>query len=208
MSILATDDFNRANNADLGANWTVNTGESAWKIVSNSAEPTTPSGAGDHSERYTGITWPNNQYVQAKVVAANGGSDSNDEGVGISLRCASGARTYYRVIICDGSSTNNVGISKQIAGSYTNLGFRSQTFAANGVLYAEIVGTTLQVKWNGTNLGASFTDSSIASGSPGVSLSSNLFTAILDDWEGGDLSAAIGSLLRSPSTLPLSLMVQ
>ena len=206
MAALATDDFNRADAATLGANWTTITGETTWKIVSNQAQPTRPSGSGDHSNFYNAVTWPDDQYSQAKIVNDSGSSAGSDEGGGLHVRAASAARTYYRCVMNDSGSSNNLGISKQVAGSYTNLGFRSQAFAANGILYFSVVGTTITVKWNGTQVGATFTDSSIASGSPGVSLSSNMTSVILDDWEGGDFSS--GSLVFLPRSFPTALMVR
>lgn len=184
-SVLASDTFTRANSADLGANWTVITGELTWSIAGNTAIPSTL--ASDHSERYSGRSWPNNQYAQVRVLTTSGGGAGSDEGVGILLRGSATAKTYYRIIINAGSTTNNVGISKKIAGVYTNLGFRSQPFATNGVLYAEIVGSTIKVKWNGVQLGATIIDTSITTGSPGVTYSSTLSAASLDDWEGGGL---------------------
>ena len=182
-SVLATDNFNRANNADLGTSWAILTGEFPWRIIGNTVIPT--SLGGDTTERSSGIAWPANQYASVAVIAASGGTSSGTQGVGVALRVSATARTYYRIIIHGGSVINNVTISKFINGVSTTLGFRSVPFVANGRLYAEIVGNTIIVKWNGVALGAPIIDANITTGSPGVTYSSTLSNATLDDWEGG-----------------------
>lgn len=187
MSVLATDNFNRADNADLGANWTPMTGESAWSIASNAA---TCAVGSDSSERYSGLTWPDDQYAQAVIKQI--GTAGSDVGPAILLRGASGARTFYRLLASAiGSGTSDSWVSKQVAGSYTNIAAvdSSGTWAVNDVIYGEVKGTTIKLKRGAAEI-ISTTDSAIASGSPGIGYSGADSSApILDDWEAGDFSA-------------------
>ena len=71
MAVLVLDDFNRADNADLGASWTAITGEGVFEIVSNAIAPTSLSS--DSGEKITaGLRWPDDQYAQAVCVFCRG----------------------------------------------------------------------------------------------------------------------------------------
>ena len=178
---LATDNFNRADNADLGTAWDPMTGEGSWSIVSNHAEPT--SLLSDSSESNNSVTWPDDQYSQAKITTS-GGSSGGGEGTGVAVRMSAVARTYYRAVV-NAAATNNIEVGKVVAGTFTSLGFRSATWVSGDVLKMQIVGTTIKIFQNGTQLGADITDSSIASGRAGISYSSQAVTGSLEDWEGG-----------------------
>lgn len=198
MSVLATDGF-AGTGADLGANWTPVTGHSSWQRVSDAAAPSSLSS--DCTERYSGISWPNDQYAQAKITAISGG-DANDKGVGIALRCASGANTMYRFVGNANGAGNDSRVAKYVGGTYTSLSAFSVSpdWAVNDIIYAEIQGTTWIVKKNGTQV-ATGTDSAIASGDAGVDYSSTITDADLDDWEGGDFAAATTPKRRRIITL-------
>ena len=190
---MATDNFNRADSADLGASWDVMTGETAMKILGNACYPS--SVTSDATESYNAVAFANDQYSQ--VLVASIGADGIGAGVGIGLRMATGARTYYRVVACLSGSE----IAKQVAGTYTQLGTNATAWVIGDTLYVSVSGTTIQVKRNGSNL-FSATDSAIASGRAGVSHSSNTTAdSKVDDWDGGDLAAAV---TRVPPTVVVS----
>jgi hypothetical protein len=192
MGALATDSFTRADAANLGANWT-GTGEgtaTGYKIVSNAVANTGDGGA-DEWAKYTAVTWPNDQYSQAAVtISVAGGGTGDGEGVGV--RIAAGAtKTLYRFVV-NSNAGGSAEVSKFVAGTYTQLGTRTPTYSAGQLVYGEIQGSTLVMKYNGVQLGASLSDSSIASGSAGLAHSGPgvTLTTALDNWEGGDFSGA------------------
>jgi len=184
MSVLATDDFNRGDNADLGANWTPNF--NSFKIVSNVAEPNSVSG---NVERYSGLTWPNDQYSQAALTGTL--STTDDEGCGPGVRCSTASANTLYLAQADTNGSGHARVYKVVDGSYTNLLNATQAWSVNDVYYLEIQGTTLIQKRNGTQIGSSATDSAIAAGAAGVWGVQARGT--LDNWEGGDFAAGSSS---------------
>lgn len=190
----ATDDFNRAAENPLGNGvWSNVTGESAMAIVSTNQYVTATTDANDCASRYSGRTWADDQYSKAKVVSANVGSG---QGAGVMVRCASGARTYYRVIITSAAPPNNLVLDKQVSGAHSVLANYSTTYSASTYieLYVEGQGTstTLTVIYNGVTFGP-FVDSggsAINSGYAGLAYSSTAAGARWDDWEGGEMVTA------------------
>lgn len=192
MSVLATDDFNRAS---IGSNWTTISGESAW-ATSGSAVAAPPSTALDSSMFYNAVTWPNDQYSQFSIPSI--GTAGSDQGAGPALRCASGARTYYRIVV-SGTTGTNTWASKQVAGSYTNFASATKSggWTTSDTAYAEIQGSSIKVRngSGGSNI-ISTTDSSIASGSAGMSYSSTDASAQLDNFEGGDFAGGVTTKIK------------
>jgi hypothetical protein len=185
MAVLATDNFNRADSASLGASWTTPTGDLAWRITSNAATYNTVSGA-DTAGVYNAITWPADQYSQVKATAGTGGGGV---GVGPTCRAASAAQTRYRLVAC-GAATSNIELSKEVAGTFTSIWFRTSSFANGNLVRLEAQGTTLRAYNAGVQVGASSTDSSIASGNAGFLYSAIDASISADDWEGGDFTTS------------------
>lgn len=193
-----TDDFNRAD-AALTTPWSVITSENNFTITGNNVEPVTL--GSDSAVRY-GNTFADNQYSQFTLITLTGGSSGSDAGIGPALRAASGARTYYRILI-NAAATNNTFIAKMVGGSYTILSGSDDTvaWAASDVVRGEAEGTTIRLKRNGGEV-LSVTDASIASGQAGLTYSSTITAADIDDWGGGDLVASAGAS-RSSSRVTL-----
>lgn len=191
MAVLATDNFNRANNADLGVNWDVQngSGENAWKILNNAAEPSTL--ASNCGESYNAVTWPDDQYSQVKcsVTGASAGT-----GPGPSLRCSTIARTYYIIQVSE-HATQAISVRKRIAGAATSLGTINTVWVDGDVLKAEIQGSTIKIYQNGTQIGSDITDSAIASGRAGIAYDNISTTASVDDWEGGDFEIVAAEIV-------------
>ena len=180
LTALASDDFNRADNVDLGTSWDVTPGgDSRFGIGGNAAVPSNFSV--DCSESNNSIAWPSNQYAQAKVTVT--GTDGVSSGIGIALRMSTSAMTYYRFVV-DKAASNNVAIDKFIAGTFTTLARFTSAWTDGDVLQARAIGDRLEVYRNGTLLG-SVGDNSILTGRAGIAYSSNETSASLDDWEGG-----------------------
>lgn len=172
-----TDNFDRGDSSDLGTNWTVVTSESAFNISSNTAIPSIVTS--DCAERYSGVTWSDNQSSEVEVTLT--GVDSG-AGLGVIVRCASGARTYYRLVI---NALGGWTLGKNEGGSFSSLASGTTTYSAGAILKLSAIGTTITSTYNGTQLD-SRTDTSISSGSPGISLSSVIVTGSVDDWVGKD----------------------
>lgn len=175
MSVIATDNFNRADQAGLSANWTTVTGVNTFNVVSNRAS----TGFDPTANRYSGATWPNDQYSQLAIVTPlplGGG-----EGVGPAGRIATAATTMYIAIF----NTADSEMYSVVGGSYTQIGSGSTIPTLGQIAYLSMVGTTITYKLDGTTQ-ASVTDSTIASGQAGAFGAASTNNAIFDDWEGGD----------------------
>lgn len=189
MTTLATDDFNRANAANLGANWTIF--DAALPIVSNQV---TRPGVGAASELYNAVTPPADQWAQIVIKAL---CDTSDEGMGPCVRM-NGTNLYF-------VQTNAVEtrIYKRISGTYTQLGADGVACAVNDVLYLEVQGNALIAKKNGTAI-ITTTDpaSAIASGSAGLwATAAGSVTTAGDDFAFGDFSG--GAIIEDVSDWPL-----
>lgn len=187
MSVLATDDFNRANSTGLGSgNWTVGPSGGgitvvAFNIVSNAAVVVNNTFGGNY---YSAVVWPNGQYGQ--VVLATPLTTATDEGVGPAVRMSSSAFTGYWVQAGAGDTR----LYKIIAGAFTQLGSTASASSLGDVLKLLANGTTLTVTRQGIAIcGTPLTDASISSGNVGIFGSSSGPNAALDSFEGGDLSA-------------------
>lgn len=186
MSILATDNFNRADNLDVGANWTVLTSTNAARIVSNAVRADVL--GNDHIEYWNALSWPNNQYVSMTIVAI---PSAANHGPGPMVRAATAAQTGY-MLYCGSSTTAGATLWKAVNTSWTALGTRDADFTAGDTVTLEVQGTTLVIKKNGVQVGASYTDSTISSGQAGfiITFPTAQGDSILDNWEGGDFAAA------------------
>lgn len=169
------DDFNRADSADAGANWTPVTGQ--LQIVSNSARLFDGSSA---CERYSGVTWTDNQSSEVKVTA--NATAAAGSGYGVAVRCSASANTFYRLVI---NGDGEWELIKKVTGSNTVLTSGTATYSAGAVLKLSAIGTTITSTYNGSQLD-SRTDSAIASGSPGLAYSTSLTSGNMDDWTGID----------------------
>ena len=195
MAVLATDDINRANSADLGANWTPVGSTSALSISSNAI---LANGSGDSGEVYVGITWPNNQYAQCKLTTLTASKYNG----GPIVRGLTSAQTMYCFYSTQDGSAATAEAFAVSAGSWTSLGTRTANFANGDIAYLEVQGSgtnTLKMKKNGVQVGADFTDSSIPSGNAGVLGGFDVPNTVIDDFEGGDFSG--GGSIQPPRTM-------
>lgn len=200
-----TDDFLRADNADLGANWTPVGSENAWKIATNKATPSNTTL--DCSEVYVAGSFSDDQYAQGVLGTIT--TDSAGQGPGVIVRGTTAARTYYGVVC----STQGTELRKLVAGAFSAIHSDATVWANGDVVRLEVSGVspniTLVVKRNGTPIAALGTtvETAIASGRPGLNFSGASATVCtIDDWEGGDLSAAATVALewKQPTSQPTS----
>jgi hypothetical protein len=208
MTALATDNFSAAvNGSELttwDSNWTYGTASGPPNNQMNGVTGGTIKTANDAADLglyWNATTWPDNQYSQAKITCSATGYTLSD-GPGLSVRNSPSVNTRYRAIVTHITGSNNVDIAKRVNGIYTSLGGRNSGAWTDGATwYLEVSGTTLLVKLNGTQVGSTATDSATATGSAGLAYSaegSGVPTCSWDDWEGGDLGAAVVTLPLLP----------
>jgi hypothetical protein len=172
----SSDNFNRANETPLAGNWTSVTGQPG--TLNLSANAVSIGNAGNDAAYYYTGTWANDQTSSVEVTASN---SSAGAGAGPVVRAATGANTFYRAVV---DSTGNYEVGKVIAGTFTSIRTGTVSFANGLALKLSITGTTLTLFYNGTQVGATMTDSSIASGKPGIGYSSTLTATTMDNWVG------------------------
>jgi hypothetical protein len=117
---------------------------------------------------------------------------TEDNGPGLCVRAAAAANTMYFAM------WNNHGIDlySVVAGGYTNIGNYDTAQANNDIGYLSAQGTTIVCKQNGTTR-ITVTDSSIATGRAGLfGANEPTVNPLMDDWEGGDFSGAVGMSAR------------
>lgn len=173
MTVLATDDFNRADGA-IGANWS-NLAD-AFVIATNKAR----SGSGTTDSitisTYTNATWPNNQYAQCVIGSPVAVSD---EGVGPIIRCSDANNLY----IAQGNTVETK-LYKRVGGAFTQLGSDGAAVADGDTLYVEAQGTSILVKKNGSTIIGPVTDAALSAGNAGMWGTRQAMRA--DDFAGGD----------------------
>lgn len=199
VTILATDDFTRANNNDIGTAWDPNTAEASatgFKISSNTAIPSAGLGS-DASETNNTTTWPDDQY--AEVTIGSPAADGVGPGMGPIVRSATGAITYF-AMRCNASGYRVV---YKVTGSFNLLVDSSATTFADGdkaYLSVQTSGgnTTWIVKKNGVQINTGTLATPIASGRPGIIYSSTSSSGSLKSFEAGDLSGGGSAFNPTP----------
>lgn len=187
MSTLATDSF--TGTGSLGANWTDI--DAGWARVTDVASVTFGGGSSVFSARYTGVSFPNDQWAQIQVGT---GAGTTDEGVGPIVRATSGGDVY----LLQGNTTETR-IYKRISGTFTQLGTDGPAVGTGDLLYLEIQGTNLVANKNGSNIcGSPISDTDIAAGSAGIWGSATSGTITLDNFTAGDfVSTSIGAVVET-----------
>lgn len=180
------DTFNRAD-GDPGANWTAITGMNKAQIVDNHIEPL---GLDEPVTRmvYTGITWPDNQYCSATVLAA---VDTGSVG-GVVLRSLTTENTGYQIAVAGPLGAGAVlSIRKITAGVPVTLYSAVTTVNSGDVLKGKIFGGTISVFINDVEQ-TTYTDTPfLQSGSCGVALfsvSGSTADFQLDSFGGGEFT--------------------
>ena len=112
MAVLASDDFNRADEAPLVAPWT-DPGIGGVDLISNRASFSVM----DNSNRgmyYSGPAWPDDQWSKARLYVDSTGGVR--QGPALYVRMASGANTVYRFSTDHAAVTNcNIVVGKPFA---------------------------------------------------------------------------------------------
>jgi len=188
-----SDNFERADNIDLGANWTPQVAGRDCQIVGGAVEPI---GAGSRNEeQYTATTPGADQFAQITIKAI--GSTTVDTACGVLNRAAAtGTETFYVARAVLNASGNHTDLGKRVAGAFTSLaGETAITWAANDTLKLTSSGTNFVVYRNSASVVTLGSESSIAAGGTGVySFASPQSESQIGDFSGGDLFDATTAL--------------
>lgn len=184
MTVQAIDNFIRANNANLGANWTITPSGVLFQIFANNA--TTAAAASRYGEYYNAVTLPNDQY--ALCIVGSSIDPVTDNGVGPTVRESTSTDTRYLVQ----GNANESKIYKAVSGTFTQLGINGPAVVNGDILKIIAQGTTITAQRNGVNIcNSPLTDASIASGRAGIWGSSSGPAITASYWEAGDLLSGI-----------------
>lgn len=181
---ILTDNFNRADAPDLGANWDVYTSFQTPQVVTNTARASTAGNAAS-SGWSAGPALNNNQYVKVKIASW---ADATSV-VGVQLRGSIGANNNFYLLYARAGS-GNTQLYRVDAGVFTSLAFVANPgWAVNDTVELEAVGTTLTAFRNGVSISLSATDATYASGRAGLHIVSNVSinNNYADDWEAGNV---------------------
>lgn len=185
MVALASDNFNRANQTGLGANWTQFTAQPQFNISSNTAVPADIS-TNDDFNFYSAVSFPNDQYSKMQATV----SDSTGFGPGNVVRCNNTSGGNFYRYVTRHSGTNAI-FDKQVNGTYTTVSnFTGPAWNDGDTWQVNVVGTTLTWLLNGVSQRTD-TDSAVTSGSPGISVSTAVTSASIDNWEGGTFGGVL-----------------
>jgi hypothetical protein len=169
-----SDDFNRANSTDLGANWVEVSGD--WSIVSTQLSP--GAAGGTIILRAAGAMATNDHSAQATIAATTAASH------GVWCRGNSNISQGY-LWRNDGTSWNLFSV---IGGSFSSIGSYAAAAAPGDVAKIQAVGSTIKGYVNGVER-VSVTDTGVATGTS-VGIRSESASAIrFDDFAAADVTA-------------------
>lgn len=197
MPTIVTDDFNRADNAALGANWTTISGTVALRILTNQCS-SVPTG-GVQTGVFTGAGWTGGQdhWSQVTVITKNSTSDG-----GPACRMSTSAQTFF---LCDINTADTaalgasmtIDVFRVLAGVFTSIAQATLVINSGDILRCEAEGTTIRGFVNGVQK-VSGTNADAMTGKPGIEWWDQV--AICDDFAAGDFAAAAAPI--PPRQLP------
>lgn len=185
------DDFNRANNTDLGAGWVEVSGD--WSIVSNQLSP--GAAGGTIILRAAGAMASNDNYAQATIAATTAASH------GVWCRGNSNISSGY-LWRNDGTSWNLFSV---VGGSFTSIGSFAAAAAPGDVAKVQAVGSTITAYVNGIQR-VSVTDTGVTTGTSIGIRSESSGSIKFDDFSAGDVTAGatLGTAAETDGAQPLT----
>jgi hypothetical protein len=168
---MVCDNFNRANNASLGGNWTVVFNNAGLTISGNQVIGTTGSNA-HNSAVWSANTFNNDQACQFTVTTLNG---TDEDGCLLRYQLTGGQSLVNSGYLCQAVSGTEMDIYKVVANSYTRLAFTTTVPTIRDVDVCTAVGTTLTMYRNGVQT-VQVTDATYASGFPGIDIQNTTMT--------------------------------
>ncbi len=199
-TLAAADNFDRADNLNLGAAWDPYTSYSPLQLLGNSVRASAVNT--DSVESYNAVALPNDQWAQATLTGWNGTPYHNAH-VNVRLSGTPATLNGYAGLV---TSTNKAVIAKWTNNAISELAFVPYTPAVGDVLRLEAQGTTLRF-WVNNVLLVTATDASYAGGRPGLTVYLDATAALsqvqLDNFSAGSLSGS-GTLPEAPTGLNLT----
>jgi hypothetical protein len=187
--LIASDNFNRPDQLDLGPNWTIGFGHGSIQIVSDQIQPYPAGGMQPSKEHYTADgVFPNDQWSQIQVISEDALGDN-----AVELRAQNTADTLYvlDVNLAGGPGTAETRIATVINGVITPLVIDQKWSAVSPGDYirGQVQGTLVSLIDITTGvLLLSASDSNITAGYPGISmqvLNGATTDHIAANWSGG-----------------------
>ena len=191
------DDFTRANNADLGTNWTVLSTYGTLNVISNTAGPSTTAARGEYWN--VGNFGPDCEvYFTISTMVTNNG---NNFDLMLRVTTESGAWDGYDTeMTWSSAGTDQVGIYRADNGVLTQLGASiGQNFATGEKIGLEAIGSTIAVyrfasaAWSqlGTRTDATYNTAGK------IAFFCDHSSGRMDDFGGGTVVVAAGSAAGS-----------
>lgn len=188
MTVLVTDSFTRADANSLGIGWTDK--RNALGIFTNQADITAT--VDDNITYYSGVSWPNDGYAQARCVVGATAGRTMQVGYRIQPGFDALRSGYYGGVDNLNHGSNDLVLAVWNVSTPTFLATDPGTvLAANDVIKLSMVGTLVTLYVNGVQK-LQATDSTWASGNAGLFAGNGAIdVALLDDFEGGDFASAV-----------------
>lgn len=176
---LASDDFNRSNEAPLASPWVKPASFPQTMALTGNVTTSTSPGSSDAVAYYSGVTWPADQWAQATIAE----STNFDGGPAVRIHATNG-----NAYVCTAAG-GGLQIGKFVAAAYSALGATAVTNANGDVWRIEATGsasTVITVFQNGIQR-LQVTDST----SPHTSGNAGMFNYLttLDNFSAGDFSS-------------------
>jgi hypothetical protein len=184
-----TDSFTRANETPLAGNWATGSGDTGFNLTTNAAN--SPDDSADRCSIYTGSAFGNDQSSQGKL--STPGTGGVGQGIGLCVRHAAGAKTYYRAVGIHTTPTNWE-FMRFVGGASTSLVQFLSSYTDGDTYELRVTGPAaaarLELFKNGVSVQVFTDNSSLASGSPGLAYSTSSTSGTVDDWVGTDVFGA------------------
>jgi Malectin domain/Putative Ig domain len=187
LTQFASDTFERAN-GPVGANWTAT--EGVFSIANDSVFLSAQGGDMLGSMFWNGASFFPDQFSQLTITSAGGTGTS----LGPAVRMQSSGENYYvlNYVVTVPASSSKISLQVVSSGVATTLGTFAHQVVPGDVLRLEIRGKSLTALLNGATI-ITATDSTFASGSPGIWGLNTTLAATGDDWSGGGLTTRVAA---------------
>lgn len=189
-TVLATDDFNRANENPLSGsgNWTTGSNFAALRLVSN--EVATATANTDSSEKYTGITFGVDHWSEITIGSSVGGGD-----FGAAVCCQSNGDCY----LTTNYDATNIYIFSRIGVNYLQLGTITGVYVTGDRILLERFGDELRLYHNESLILTVTDDTTLLAGHAGIFGYDGTFR--VTSWRGGNVVADYDAVPGSGGTV-------
>jgi hypothetical protein len=192
----SADNFDRPNGV-AGSNWTTYRGTFA---VTDDQLAYTATPGNEGMMAWTGASFNSDQH--SRITAAKATANSTDYGPAVRIQSAGNNAFYWATV--DTGTTFILYVSNPSTGTTTTVASVAGGWAVGDILDLTVVGTTLTLYKNGTNI-LSGTDANLSGGAPGVAVSTaTVPQSLMDNWTGGNTGDDATILSQNNSKLNIS----